>query len=431
MKPSSANNPEHIHFIGCGGAGMGPLALIMAARGVRVSGSDLVENKFTRMLRCAGAEVHSGHDAANLPGSATRVVYSSAVGGGNPELALARRRGLPVLRRGEMLAGLAASYRRPVAVSGSHGKTTITAMLAHIVRGAGIDCGYMIGGKLNSGDSSAAGDGDIFITEVDESDGTHVCIRPWLGVVPNVEDDHAWSVGGEEQLFENFRRFGAQCRKLVYFDLPAPRRIFAGHPDAVTLNPDEPSFDPVGFGGFLGQDAALAVAAAAELGIEPGEARRILRSFPGVARRMTLHSAGPARTVIEDYAHHPAELKCSLELLRRRYPEHHLRVIFQPHRYARLEKYLDDFAALLKTADSVFIAPVFAAWVETGRIGSAQLAEKIGPKAVALDGGWNEQADRVLRDAPPAPLLLAVIGAGDVDRIIPELVNARDVLICP
>lgn len=423
MKPSSAKNPEHVHFIGCGGAGVGPLALIMAARGCRVSGSDLLDNKFTQLLRQAGAEIHSGHDAANLPESATRVVYSSAVTDGNPELALARERGVPTLRRGEMLAVLASQYRRPVAVSGSHGKTTITAMLAHIVRGAGIDCGYMIGGKLNAGNSSAAGDGDIFITEVDESDGTHVCIHPWLGVVPNVEDDHSWSVGGEERLFDNFRRFGEQSRKLIYFDSATPRRLFAGHPDALALNPDEPSFDPVRFGGFLGLDAALAVSAAAKLGVEPADAQRILRTFPGVARRMTMHFEGAERVVIEDYAHHPAELKCSLELLRQRYPGYHLRVIFQPHRYARLAKYIDEFAALLKNTDSVFIAPVFAAWVESGEVGSSQLAAKIGPHAETLDGPWHEQALRVMAEAPAAPLLLAVIGAGDVDRIIPELIS--------
>ncbi len=403
---------------------MGPLALIMAARGARISGSDLVDNKFTQMLRRAGAEIHAGHHASNLVDTVTKVVYSSAVSRDNPELALALERGLPALRRGEMLGEVAATYRRPVAISGSHGKTTITAMLSHIIRGAGIDCGYLIGGKLNAGNSSAAGDGDIFITEVDESDGTHVFIHPWLGIVPNVEDDHAWSVGGEEQLFENFRRFGSQCRSLIYLEQPTPRRLFAEHPHATALSPDTPSFDPVEFGGFLGMDAALAIAAAAELGIAEEDARRILHSFPGVARRMTLHAASPERTVIEDYAHHPAELKCSLELLRQRYPKHHLRVVFQPHRYARLEKYIEEFAVLLRIPDSVFIAPVFAAWVETGRIGSEQLAGKIGPEAAALTGSWPEQAARVWENVPSGvPLLLAVIGAGDVDQIIPELIS--------
>ncbi len=417
MKPNSANCPEHIHFIGCGGAGMGPLALIMAGRGYRVSGSDLIANKFTEKLRAAGADVYLGHDAANLPETASKVVYSSAVGEDNPELALARKRGLTALRRGEMLAELAATYARPVAVSGSHGKTTITAMIAHIVKGAGIDCGFMIGGKLNAGESSATGDGDIFITEVDESDGTHVFIHPWLGVVPNVEDDHSWSVGGEAQLLENFRRFGHQCRKLIYMDSPVARQLYGDHPDALVLNPAKPSFDPVRFGGFLGVNAALAVAAAVELGIEEQDAQRILQSFPGVARRMTLHRENPGKVLIEDYAHHPSELKCSLELLRLRYPGYHLRVVFQPHRYARLEKYIDEFAVLLQQADSIFIAPVFAAWVEKGVTGSEQLVQKIGPKAALLQGSWPEQAAQVMQTAA-APLLLAVIGAGDIDQII-------------
>lgn len=413
-----------IHFIGCGGAGMGPLASIMLERGCEVSGSDLHENKITEDLQRSGVKFFRGHAADNLPKTACRVVYSSAVADSNPELEAARQRGLNVLRRGEMLAELASSYQRVVAVSGSHGKTTITAMLAHIMRNCVEGCGFMIGGKLNAGSNFAAGNGDIFVTEADESDGTHTLIKPWLGIISNIEDDHCWSVGGREKLFDNFRRFGMQSDKLIYLESPENRQIFAGHPNARIIEYDAKVCTNDKFVGFLGLDATLAVTAAAELGVQESVAWTALDSFPGVARRMTLRYEDTNSLLIEDYAHHPTELKASLDLLRIRWPEHHLRVFFQPHRYARLERYADDFAEQLRRADSAFIAPVFAAWIESGILNHETLATAIGNGAEHTNGPWKEQATNVLQNIPPdKPLLLAVIGAGDLDQIIPHAIE--------
>ena len=205
-----------LHFIGIGGAGMAPLAAIMLQRGAAVSGSDRERNAKTDRLAAAGATIHIGHRAEQLPPDAELVVYSSAVASDNPERREALRRGIPELRRGEFLARLAASYRRTAAVSGSHGKTSVTAMLVHILTRCGRRPGFLIGAAMQDGSPGAdAGRGDdLFITEVDESDGTHTLIHPELGIVPNVDDDHSWSVGGEEALHRNFRTFAENCRRL-------------------------------------------------------------------------------------------------------------------------------------------------------------------------------------------------------------------------
>jgi len=424
-----------VHFIGCGGAGMAPLALILAERGFKVSGSDLELSDKTDELRRKGAEIFHGHTANHIPSvKQCLIVYSSAVKSDNPEMAQAAKSGFPCVRRGEMLAMLAAAYRRPVAISGSHGKTTVTAMLVHVLRECGIECGAMVGGKVNSGLSAAAGNGDIFVTEVDESDGTHALMNSFLGLVTNVEDDHCWSVGGTEQLFRNFSDFASQSRHLIYVAHPNSDRFFAGHADALRLEPDKilaPGYfeylSPARqqeWKGYQSQNAAIALAAAIKLGAAPEAAERALETFPGVSRRMTCHLNTPSLTVMEDYAHHPTELAAALESLRGRFPGHHFRVVFQPHRYARLRQYFDDFTRILRIPDSVFITPVFAAWVEKGELGSEELARQTGPAARFISGNWKDMTEVLLKPADSRPLLLAIIGAGDIEQLIPHILSA-------
>ncbi|MHB9139222.1 MAG: UDP-N-acetylmuramate--L-alanine ligase [Victivallaceae bacterium] len=419
-----------VHFIGCGGAGMAPLAFILAERGFTVSGSDLALNDKTAELARMGAKIFQGHASENVPSvPKCLIVYSSAVKPDNPEIIQSEKYGFPRVRRGEMLALLAATYRRTVAISGSHGKTSVTAMLAHILANYGIDAGFMIGGKVNSGVSAAAGDGDIFVTEVDESDGTHALMNSFIGLVTNVEDDHSWSVGGTEQLFRNFSDFASRSRSLIYIAHPNSDRLFASHPDPLRLAPDE-IFAPGYFKylsparqqewrGYQSLNAAIALAAAIKLGIEQGAAEHALETFTGVSRRMTCHLNTPELIVMEDYAHHPTELAASLDSLRGRFPGHHLRVVFQPHRYARLRQYFDEFKQILRLPDSVFITPVFAAWVEKGELGSEELAKQIGLSAHFISGEWMDMSATLLLRDDSRPLLLAIIGAGDIEQLIP------------
>ena len=421
-----------VHFIGCGGAGMAPMALILAERGFKVSGSDLELSDKTEELRRNGVEIFHGHAANHIPhANKCLVVYSSAVKSDNPEMVQAAEAGFLCVRRGAMLAMLAAGYRRPVAISGSHGKTTVTAMLVHILHKCGVECGAMVGGKVNSGLSAAAGCGDIFVTEVDESDGTHALMNSFLGLVTNVEDDHCWSVGGTDQLFRNFSSFASRSRHLIYMAHPNSDRLFAGHADALRLEPDKilaPGYfkylSPARqqeWRGYQSWNAAIALSAAVKLGTAPEAAERALETFPGVSRRMTCHLSTPSLTVMEDYAHHPTELAAALDSLRGRFPGHYFRVVFQPHRYARLQQYFDDFKRILRMPDSVFITPVFAAWVEKSELGSEELAIQTGSSASFISGKWENMPAILLKPCDSRPLLLAIIGAGDIEQLIPHI----------
>ena len=388
---------------------MAPLARIALARGYRVAGSDKELNSKTAELLRMGAVIHAGHDAAHLPEDCDLLVYSSAVPEDNPERTAARLRGIPEMRRGAFLAEIAGDYPVSIAVSGSHGKTSTTAMLVWILQKCGKKPGYLIGGSVPGLRSGEAGDGSLFVTEADESDGTHVLLRPSIGIIPNIEDDHAWSVGGREQLFQNFRTFAGNCGKVI-----VPQDTAAGFFQADGLDMNVPG--PAGFCGFQKTDALLAAAGAEVLGIAREEAFAALADFPGVKRRMTLRFQSEELTIVEDYAHHPTEVAAAVALLRERYPGKHLHLLFQPHRYARLAQYFDRFAAELRKADSVSVSPVFAAWTETGDLGSAELAAAIGPQAEYLSGSWEEIGNAVLQH-PVRPMVLAVLGAGDVEKV--------------
>ena len=423
-----SDNTRAYHFIGCGGAGMAPLAHIMLQQGCQVSGSDIQDNYQTAALQAAGAVITIGHAAANLPvAESPTVIFSSAVKEDNPELLLARQHGLQCLRRGNMLAEIADSYRRAVAIGGSHGKTTVTAMLTHILRHRQLDCGFMVGGKVNGWQcAAAAGDGDIFVCEVDESDGTIAAAAPYLGILTNIEDDHSWSVGGQEALLNNFRRFARQSARLLCFSATAQKLMGSGIENMLVLEPAECLMRyelPAEWGEYQRLNGCLAIQAAHYLGVAVESAVTALHSFPGVARRMITHLDTPKLTVIEDYAHHPTEVAAVLQTLRRRFPQHHLRVVFQPHRYARLERYLHDFVRELSCADTVYVTPVFAAWSERGRITASDLVKLIGDRAYEVGNNWSDTAETVRKASADKPLLIAVLGAGDIDRIIPFLTH--------
>ncbi len=398
---------------------MAPLAAIALDSGCRVTGSDRELNDKTAELARRGAVIAGVQGPENVPADAELAIYSSAVAYDHPERAAVRALGIPELRRGEFLGVIARSFRRVAAISGAHGKTSITSTLVWILRETGFNPGWLIGGSVPGLPPGRRGDGDIFITEADESDGTHTALFPAIGIVPNADDDHAWSVGGEAALKRNFQTFAKQSKHLIYYRDRLPEDWFAGHPDALALTTDfadDPQFEA--FAGFQRTNTALAVEAAVRLGADRRAALAAAATFPGVERRMTVRHQGERLTVIEDYAHHPKELEQSLALLRRRYPEHHLRVIFQPHRYARLAKYIDQLAALLKGPDSVLVTPVFAAWCEAGTVDSPELVRRIGGSARYVEGPWRGVAEQALAYDGEKKLLIAVIGAGDIEKVL-------------
>jgi len=413
---------KRLHFVGIGGAGMAPLAHLALRCGAAVSGSDEKTNGKTAALAQEGARIYPCHAAENLPADADILIHSSAVPPENPERRLAAERRIPQLRRGEFLAEFLREYPRVAAVSGSHGKSTITAMLARILDRCGKNPGWMIGAEPADFPASETGGGDLFVTEADESDGTHTALTPWLGIVPGIDDDHAWGLGGAEALYRNFASFARQSDRLLFFGGETTDRLLAGHPCAVRLEPPRAGFRFAGFSGFQAADAMIAVEAAAICGVPREDAAAALKDFGGIARRMTVRFRSGELTIIEDYAHHPAEVKASLELLRETYPGAELRVLFQPHRYARLKRYFAEFAEILRNTDRLIVAPTFAAWCETGEVDHRALAAAI-PGAAAADNDWRRTASLLLAPSPRrgVPVVAAVIGAGDLDQVFAYL----------
>ena len=405
---------KSLHFTGIGGAGMAPLAELSLAKSFRISGSDESDSAKIFHLRTLGAKISIGHRAENLPGDASLLVYSSAVPESNCERKRAAELNIPQMRRGEYLAELSKTYRRCVSVTGTHGKSSITAALVMILRKCGYDPGFIIGAEVDGLPSCASGDGDIFVTEADESDGTHTLLKNFLAVIPNIEDDHEWSLGGTEKLNENFRTVARNSRNILYYDSEKCDLLLGNHPAATVLKDIPEIF--AALHGFQAANARIAAEAAVLLGCDRIKAYQAAADYPRVSRRMTIHKASEDLVVIEDYAHHPTEVRAALEFLRKNYPDAHLRVLFQPHRFARLEKYFDEFSRVLQLADSVFIAPVFAAWSETGNVNAEKLADSAGGKAV--NGSFFEQAGIIKANLPSGKNVIAILGAGDVNKVI-------------
>ena len=410
------NNPlEHflktagacVHFIGCEGAGMKPLRKIFDDLGFRTSGSDL-------SLR--------GHDGAFLPAVASGkdllVIYSSAVPEDNPEMVRARELGASFLLRGHALGEVAKLFECVIAVSGSHGKTSVSSAIAHILKENGVNPGYLIGGKVCSWeDSGSAGAGKVFVCEADESDSTHTALHSTLAVVTNMEDDHVWNFSSPEELFRNFRTFAFQGEKLLS---PGNIACLKEHPRHTAADMEKYQDVFRMFPCYTRLNLSMAVQAVVLSGLLTEEkALEAALTFPGVARRMEFHGEAFCK-LYEDYAHHPTEVEYALRSFREMYPRKKLHVIFQPHRYARLERYFDDFVRVLSAADSIYITPVFAAWTSGGKLDSDALASAIGSKALSMHGSWEEMA-RIVRGSLFCGDLVCVLGAGDVKEILEPL----------
>ena len=413
---------------------MAGLATILAERGTIVSGSDMVASAYTRQVQARGGTVFIGHDAVNLPEQAEVVVHSAAVPPDNPELEAARKRGIRCVVRGRFLAELAESYPCVIAVGGSHGKTTTTAFIAHILKRAGLQPGYLVGGEIDGWSASAAaGRGAILVTEVDESDGTQAFMRSTYGLVINVEDDHCWNLGGIEALRECFRTFAGNSEHLVAWQTEQAAELFENHPECTFLDADAiPADLKLRVPGKHNRiNATLAMTVARMLGVTKKSATRALSTFNGVKRRMTHHftTADGRISIVEDYAHHPTELAVTLEALRESYPEHKLVAVFQPHRFERVKRYADEFSRLLGSADDVVVVRPFAAWLDDGSaVRPETIAEQIDAVPVTY---WRDAPSDLGRHLAvrtaqtetnnAGKIVFAILGAGDVCEVIPTL----------
>jgi len=390
MQVPSLQEVQRVHLVGVGGAGMRNLAKLLLARGLSLSGSDLKDSSGLGVLRELGATVYLGHDPGHV-NDADVVIVSTAIGRSNPERREAERRRIPVWARQQAIAALAAG-RETVAITGTHGKTTTTSMVATIAEEAGLDPSYLIGGDLNeSGSGARAGEGEVFIYEADESDGSFLLGSPSVGVLTNVDVDHVdFYPGGREEIQRAFGEFATRCGRIVAcgddagvresLDLGGLRAsITYGTGDYNDLVVRVRRLGPDGAHGSVVVDgatvidleltidgahnllnAAAAVAAAREIGVAPADAARALRSFEGVHRRFEFRGSARGADFYDDYGHIPTEMALTLQTARRRDPRR-LIALVQPHRYARVQALWRELGASVTEADLVLVTDIYGA----------------------------------------------------------------------
>ena len=409
-----------IHFIGAGGVGVSGLAHLALDAGCAVSASDIADSAMLETLRARGVDCFIGHRDA-LPDGTRTVVFSSAVPESDAERRYAAMNGIRQVRRGDFLSELAEGFECRIAVSGSHGKTTTTAMVAHILRMCGIDAGYMVGGIVNGWRRAAfRGDGGYFVSEVDESDGSQAGFPADIALVMNIEDDHCWSVGGIESLERSFVQLCRGANHILCWESNVTRRVFGGNKAAVFIS--QPLDLPELIGWHNKLNGAMAVAAAELCGVPRKNAMDALRSFPGVSRRLSVRATLDGRVLIEDYAHHPTELKATIDALKERYPEHFLMILFQPHRNERVQRYGRQFGKLLSRADWIGLMDAFGAWRTDGQF--CDVRNGIGafishPYDYFAGKDFGAIADVVRAEwLMHDKCVLAIIGAGDITKII-------------
>jgi UDP-N-acetylmuramate--alanine ligase len=433
---------RRLHFIGIGGAGMSGLALVCARLGATVTGSDRADSSYMERLREAGLSPAVGHDADNLLEGA-EVVISTAISEDNPELALARERGTEPIHRGQLLAELCAE-KRLIAIAGTHGKTTTTAMTVWALRRIGADPAFFVGGEVpglgpNGGTANAGwGEGEWVVAEADESDASFLRLRPEVAVVTNVEMDHHSRWGSLAELHEAFAAFAGPARGLV---VPADEGMgwLERGGDQVARfdgrSPGPAELDLAVPGEHNRRNARAALAAIGLAGLEVDAAAEALSSFRGVNRRLELKgSRGPVH-MYDDYAHHPTEVRAALSALRELEPSR-LVAVFQPHLYSRTKALASAFGAALALADEVIVLDVYPAREEpVGELAGVSGLQVAQAAAERMGGGpvwWlptRELAERALaarldRDQHVygEGTVLVTIGAGDVFRLGEALV---------
>ncbi len=445
-----------IHFVGIGGIGMSGIAEVLLNLGYPVKGSDLRSGELTRRLESLGATIAEGHRAENV-GDADVVVISSAVRATNPEVVEARHRAIPVIPRAEMLAELM-RLKVGIAVAGSHGKTTTTSMIAHLLAFGGLDPTAVVGGKLNNlGSNAKLGKGEYMVVEADESDGSFLRFSPAIAVVTNIDPEHLDHYGDFDALQTAFVDFvnkvpfygvSVVCmdhpvvqamlpridRRCVTYGL-SPQADYRA--DEIESGAFEVRFRALRGGQPLGafrlpmvglhnvQNALAAIAVADDVGMPMEKVREAFETFSGVQRRFTIRGEAGGVTVVDDYGHHPAEVKCTLEGARLAFPQRRIVVAFQPHRFTRTRDLLDDFATSFHEADRVLITDIYAASEDpipgiSGQ-GLVDAVRACGHRDVAYAARGGLSA--ALRQHIAQGDLVITLGAGDIGQVSTELLG--------
>lgn len=445
---------ESIHFVGIGGAGMSGLARVLARQGVSVTGSDLRESPTLAALRReSGIQANAGHTAANLNG-ATLVVASAAVKKDNPEMAAARDKGIPVISRAEMLGRLMAQYADSVAVTGTHGKTTTTGMTAMVLDAGGLDPTVLIGGDLPAyGGNARLGGSDVFLAEACEAYDSFLDLAPKIAVVTNIEADHLDYYGDFANVLRSFRKFlgqvsgtaivcaadpnvqallaemqGSSLPEIVTYAVSAEADLTATDVD---LDSAAPSYTAVWRGKPLGRvqlqmpglhtvsNSLAAAAVGLTLGAAFDNIASGLANFTGTGRRFErVGTTASDVLIVDDYAHHPTEIKATLAAARRAYGDRRIVAVFQPHLPSRTRDFKTEFAESFAAADHVVLTDIFLAREQpivgvTGAGLAALTADRRGANRVTYVANKLALPGRLAEIVHPGDLVLT-LGAGDI-----------------
>ncbi|GGK97958.1 UDP-N-acetylmuramate--L-alanine ligase [Streptomyces flaveus] len=452
--PTAMDRP---HFIGIGGAGMSGIAKILAQRGAKVAGSDAKESATAEALRALGATVHIGHAAEHLADDATCVVVSSAIRADNPELARAAELGIPVVHRSDALASLMEGLR-PLAVAGTHGKTTTTSMLAVSLSELGLAPSYAIGGDLDAPGSNALhGDGEIFVAEADESDRSFHKYAPEVAIVLNVELDHHANYASMDEIYESFETFAGRivpggtlvisadhegARELTSRVSGGPRVVTYGEAEdadvrivsivphglksevTVLLDGEELTFTVSVPGRHYAGNAVAALAAGVALGVPAAELAEALGAYTGVKRRLQLKGEAAGVQVIDSYAHHPTEMTADLEAMRAG-ASGRILVVFQPHLFSRTQELGREMGQALSLADASIVLDIYPAREDPIPGVTSELIVDAARAAGAEVTPVHDKADApavVAGMAGPGDLVLTM-GAGDVTDLGPRILD--------
>jgi UDP-N-acetylmuramate--alanine ligase len=448
----------HFHFTGIGGSGMSGIAQILLNLGYGVSGSDLAESKIVQHLRHNGARVTIGHAPENLPVNCSLLVYSSAVVASNPEIVEAQRRGLPLVRRAEVLAELM-RLKYGVAVAGSHGKTTTTSMVAEILERGGLDPTVIIGGRVKSSDSgSRLGKGDYLVAESDESDRSFLLLKPTVAIVTNIDAEHMSAYKSLEDLEGAFAQFVSAVpfyglailciddmkvrnlaqkhggRKMTYgFSADAELRAQQVTHDKsrsfyeLYLREEKLAVVELAMPGrHMVLNSLAAIAVGLEFGIELAEILAALRLFSGVERRLEIIGAAAGVTVMNDYGHHPAEIRATLRAVRDGWSRDFKRlvVVFQPHRYTRTRDCFADFIEAFHDADMLFLMDIYSAGeVAVEGVSGELLATAVNHPNKTFCSSAGETLEHVLNHVQAGDMLV-FLGAGSVGALSQQCLAA-------
>jgi UDP-N-acetylmuramate--alanine ligase len=443
---------KNIHFVGIGGIGMSGIAEVLRHAGFTVSGCDQKRSAATDLLQSRGIEVHIGHDPAHVQNT-DLVVVTAAVKGRSEEVERARTSGIRIMERAEML-GAIVNRKRAVGISGTHGKTTTSAMTAMILEEAGLDPTILVGGMLrNFGTNARTGEGELLVVEADEYARTFHHLHPEIAVVTNIEADHLEYYGSFENIIEAFHTFvrGVKRTLIGCVDDPVVAQVLNAaaerplsiigyglgeHASLRAINlqfsANGSSFEIPGFGFYKlfipgehnVRNALAAIAVARELGIPQETISAALAKFLGVDRRFQILGDYHGAVIVDDYAHHPTEVRATLEAARGGYPTRRIVALFQPHLYSRTKDFAREFAEALKVADVAIVAPIYAAREEPVAGVSARMISDAIPGIEFLDRGNAQIVNEMRRRLKPNDVFI-VMGAGDVHEIAENLVRGE------